>query len=119
MYKFKIKGLKENINILKSYEKKVRPAIATVIEDGIQKIFERSQELVPVASGELKESGRVAQTEKGAKVEYTAPHAHRIEYDPTIRHKNGQAFFVGQPFYESKDETKKELGRAAVAPLKK
>ena len=59
----------------------VSQAIAALAE----RVFDTSQALVPVDTGELKSSGHVIVNGKYAAVEYTAGHAVYVEYGTGIR----------------------------------
>ena len=112
-------GVRKNLLLLKGYAPAVRKELSDIAYQRMAAVFDVSQELVPVRTGHLKESGGVFQTATGAGVRYTAPYAKRIEYDANLHHENGQAFFVGQPFTEEKQRILVEFGEAAVKPLKK
>lgn len=57
-------------------------------------IFERSQELVPIATGELYESGHIEERGKFMSVVYDAPHALYVHEEIFAHHENGQAKFL-------------------------
>lgn len=67
-------NLASQLNSLKDLD--VKP----ISKVGAEVIFDRSQELVPVDTGELKESGDVVETGDGYAVEYTANHAIPVEF---------------------------------------
>lgn len=118
MITIRTKGVAKNILLLNGYPVAVRKELSEAAKNAMGEVFEKSQQLVPVLTGELKESGEVFQTATGAGVRYSAPHAKRIEYDASLHHTNGTAFFVGKPFREKKKEIKAELKTAAMKPLK-
>lgn len=68
---------------------RVTPAIRAGIKAYVQVIFDESQTLVPVDTGELKESGSIVIEETERRVTghvvYSAPHAAYVEYGTGIR----------------------------------
>lgn len=68
---------------------KVTPAAVAGVTAWGNAVFERSQELVPVDTGELKDSGHVVVVEEGnrvyARVQYDAAHAGFCEFGTGIR----------------------------------
>lgn len=67
----------------------ISPAVVASVEATTQRIFDISQDLVPVRSGELRGSGRVVIDDSGktvaGTVEYTAEHAPYVEFGTGIR----------------------------------
>lgn len=79
MIDFKMDG---DINkILSRFEKKVEEGAKEGANDTAEQIYEKSQELVPVVTGELKSSGSV----QNGKVKYTAGHAAGVHERPSSR----------------------------------
>lgn len=68
---------------------KVTPAAIAGVTAWGNAVYERSQELVPVDTGELKASGHVVVVEAGnrcyARVQYDAPHAGYVEWGTGLR----------------------------------
>lgn len=74
-----------NLRGLDAMEKAVAgPALGVLVSRQMQRVYERSQELVPVDTGQLKDSGNVSVDVDGASatgmVEYTANHAAPVEF---------------------------------------
>lgn len=65
-------------------ETRVTPAVTASVEAAVDLIYDRSQELVAVDTGELKASGVKSVNDTGktvvGRVEYTADHADFVEY---------------------------------------
>jgi hypothetical protein len=59
--------------------REVREQIISEIHGVGQQIFDQTQSDVPVASGDLKRSGRIRKWADGFIIEYLAPHASRVE----------------------------------------
>ena len=69
---------------------RIKPGVIRGVERIQDAIYERSQELVPVDTGELKESGEKPPVEQlsktiRAEVKYTADHAGYVEFGTGIR----------------------------------
>lgn len=101
-------SLRGNTEFLKSCQK-IRNdgvnAIRDVNREQAQQVFAKSQSLVPVLSGELRDSGKVTQTKTGATIVYTAKHAAKVEFSDKIKRQNGQRFFLHQPMTEAVEPT--------------
>ena len=113
---------------------RITPAAVASVQAGCQMIFDRSQELVPVDTGELKASGKVVITEGEAtvsgKVIYDANHAAYVEFGTGIRGESSAGAGQGpydpnwmgmpaQPFlrpaYEEAKEPIRELFRSNIS----
>ena len=55
-------------------------ALRTYMQAIGKMVFDRSQELVPVKTGRLKESGSYTFTGESATINYNTPYAHRINF---------------------------------------
>ena len=55
-------------------------AITMAIGMVVQRVFDRSQELVPVRTGHLKNSGKIWGAKGGYTIEYSAPYALDVEF---------------------------------------
>lgn len=80
-------------------------AIRDVNRSSAQQVFAKSQGLVDVETGKLRNSGKITQTKTGATIVYTAPHAAKLEFSDKIKRKNGQRFFLHQPMTEAVEPT--------------
>ena len=65
---------------IKNIDKIIEKAVIEGIQRNAEAIFEQSQINVPVITGDLKRSGEIIETDKGAKVEYTVQYAEPVEY---------------------------------------
>lgn len=76
-----------------------------------------SRPMVPVKTGELRDSGSVVTTDTPdgalATVAYTAPHALAVHEDLAARHSNGRAKFLESAFTRA-DEPFREHGARAL-----
>ena len=109
------------INNWKALQRKVENANEPALREAGERILARSQELVPVDTGELKKSGRVRseRTGLGAKVhiEYTAPHALDEHEDLSQFHDDGQAKFLEQAAFENLGEVKNDYAKSVKAKI--
>jgi len=69
---------------------KISPAVKAGVEEWSKGVFQISQDLVPVDTGELKASGEILPVEETGKtvtcgVQYTAAHAGYVEFGTGIR----------------------------------
>ena len=81
--------------------------------DRADSILKASNRLVPIETGELRDSGSVVDVKRRgdvieATVEYTADHAAPVHEDLDARHPAGQAKFLQEPFLQT---TLKDLAR--------
>ena len=71
------------------------------------KILDRAQTKVPVDTGFLKSTGRVKQIKDGYQVVYDANYAIYVHEIENYKHKNGQAKFLEEAYYEVMNEINK------------
>jgi hypothetical protein len=94
----------------------VGAAAARALAEGI---LARSNELVPVDSGELRDSGEVIATDGGFAVTYSAPYALTVHEDTSARHPHGgQAKFLEVATMQVEADAAHIAGPAANAALK-
>ena len=86
-------------------DKIIKESVIDAIQNNADKIFRRSQETVPVQTGELKFSGNKKDTENGAEIEYTADHAQKIEYGIKGKDVSSEETTVYVPAHRRKDGT--------------
>ena len=103
----------------KSFQREVEAASAPALEDAAQVIFDRSQELVPVATGRLKASGKIEskKTSNGAVAtisygEGGPDYAVNVHEDLQVFHDDGQAKFLEHAVFENMKMMPEEYGRA-------
>lgn len=111
-------------------ETRVTPAVTASVEAAVDLIYDRSQELVPVDTGELKASGVKAVNDTGktvvGSVSYAADHADYVEFGTGIRGASSPGAGLGpynenwpgmaaqpylRPAYDESKEPIKELFR--------
>ena len=82
-----------------------RAFVMEVIENLATAVFQQSQAVVPVATGELKNSGSLTRTNDGYELKYSAPYASLIDgmgEDSTMIYRDGKSFrFPKAPFNAS------------------
>jgi hypothetical protein len=85
-----------------------------------QGTLELAQSLAPVATGELRDSGRIVREDDIAnRNEFTAPHAAIVHEDKDAQHDNGQAKFLETAFNEAESGMARRLAqRLDVEKLK-
>ena len=66
--------------VRKNISKIIEEAVIEGIKNNAEEIFNQSQLNVPVITGELKRSGKIEETDKGSKIEYTVKYAHPVEF---------------------------------------
>lgn len=92
---------------LKAAGKKYPRRLARGVRKAAAFILDKSQDLVPVDTGELKESGHVEARGQEASVVYEAEHAVIVHEDLEARHEPPtQAKFLEQPLREYRQEVK-------------
>ena len=101
-----IEGFEELERTLTRIGKNVTAQAERGLGDQSAKILEASNRLVPVDTGELKDSGSVTKVERRgdvieATVEYTADHAAPVHENLDARHPAGQAKFLQEPFLQT------------------
>lgn len=102
---------------LKAYTEQAAVRSQAAVDAAAVLVKERSQELVPVDTGELKESCEIVSTGQGfervSKVTYKAKHALHVHEDLTADHPNGgQAKFLEQAMREAGVEVMGILAKA-------
>ncbi len=93
------------VHKLKALRTKIPRKVAQGVVRAAQFLLEKSQEIVPVDTGELKESGHIETTKNSAAVVYEAEHAVIVHEDLDARHEPPtQAKYVEEPLriYENK-----------------
>jgi hypothetical protein len=92
--------------------RRVEQNIVQVVQDALnevaQQVLDRSQDLVPVKTGALRDSGYITSGEQGGYPSVTitygggdVPYAYKVHEDLEMRHPNGgQAKFLEQAFIE-------------------
>lgn len=75
-------------------------------------ILAEAQLMVPVASGALRDSGKLQSTDQGFEVVFEANYSAKIHEDLTLQHSNGQAKFLELPWVSATDRLLK-AGQAA------
>lgn len=71
------------------------------LKDAGDDLLQRSQALVPTDSGGLRSSGSVKASGETVSVEYSAPYAVIVHERTDVRHDDGQAKFLEQPFLDT------------------
>ena len=66
-------------------------------------VLERAQQLVPVDTGRLRDSGRLKVSRARANIEFTEDYALHVHERTDIAHSNGQAKFLEQAIMEFAD----------------
>lgn len=112
-----IHGLQEYLANVKRAVYSGVDAVVQVNREQAQALFQASQALVPVESGNLRNSGQVKNTKTGATIVYTAPYAAKVEFSDKIQRKNGQRFFLHQPMSEQVEATGTKWQAAFLAAL--
>jgi len=80
------------------------------IQDTIsESVLDRSNSLVPVDTGELRNSGHIVKSKDGNNIIYDAPHSLVVHEDLSVTDKNGQAKFLEKAMSEYESEAKKML----------
>lgn len=80
--------------------------IPEALEEFADNIFEVSQDLVPVDTGELKSTGKREKAETNGievsvEIAYTAEHALHVHEDLEVQHPRGQAKYLEEPMNEN------------------
>ena len=101
-----IEGFDEMQRTLTRIAKNVTAQAKRGLGDRAGAILEASNQLVPVDTGELKDSGIITDVKRRgdvieATVEYTADHAAPVHEDLDARHPAGQAKFLQEPFLQT------------------
>jgi hypothetical protein len=108
----KFVGVEVDNKGFEAIKNRVEQNIARVIQDALndvaQQILTRSQVLVPVRTGALRDSGYITSGDQGGypsvKITYgggDVPYAYQVHEDLEMRHPNGgQAKFLEQAFIE-------------------
>lgn len=102
---------------LKAYTAQAAVKSQAAVDAAAEMVKERSQALVPVDTGALKESCAVTSTGQGfdrvGKVSYTTKYALHVHEDLTANHPNGgQAKYLEQALRESVNEVVSQLTKA-------
>lgn len=98
MFSFDRRALDAMIRRVQQMGSRARAGAATTAEEAAADVLAESRALVPVKTGQLRDSGSVVVTETAdgalATVAYSAPHALVVHEDLTARHANGQPKFL-------------------------
>ena len=107
---------------LRAVRSRLPTAIADLNRGNARAILGASQPLVPVDTGALKRSGRVEPAPQGASVLVYGggpiDYAGFVHYRLDVRHKVGQAQYVGQPLRTERLARKQATARAMRKWLK-
>lgn len=107
--------IKSNVvkNLVK-YENKILKSVPKMTLQTAEKILVDSNELVPIDSGALRDSGGVYQDPKTgeASVYYTADYALIVHENLEAVHPIGEAKFLEKALYANKDEFLKNIKEA-------
>jgi len=110
MLKVKIKNLKEIQLNLERIAANIANQSKNIEFQKIDDIYNESQELVPVATGKLKASGKKEYNrEGGSTVSYQTDYGLYVHEDLEKHHPNGIAKFLEIPFIKHSDKIKDEL----------
>lgn len=115
--KCQVLGAKDIQNALKKKVRGTGKKFEKALEKGAKLILRESKKLVPVASGALKNSGRIVKTGSYFKtqvaVTYTMRYAIYVHEDLTARHKKGKsAKFLEIPIKRNRQAIMAEIKKA-------
>jgi hypothetical protein len=106
----------------KWYGPRASAAAARAAQDGLveagDRLLDRSNELVPVDEGELRDSGMVEPLDHAIQVVYTAEHAVPVHERTEVRHRQGRSKFLEQPLAEFGDELLRIVGNSIDRALR-
>ena len=111
----KIDGFKEVYQKLGLLEEEVDKAALKGVKKLAEVILGESQQLVPVDTGLLKDSGLVSTDKKNqiVTIAYNTPYARKQHEDMTLNHpKGGQAKYLERPFNEKSGELETYVGES-------
>lgn len=106
LFTFTVKGIPAVQQNLAALERSLEKQAAAMVAERLQRIYDRSQELVPVRTGALKASGLIVAVGLSGEVGYGGPgadYAWRVHEDVTISHLQGQAKYLEQAYAEEGD----------------
>lgn len=118
----KIDGFKEVYQKLGLLEEEIDKAALKGVKKLAEVILGESQQLVPVDTGLLKDSGLVSTDKKNqiVTIAYNTPYARKQHEDTTLNHpKGGQAKYLERPFNEKSGELETYVGEAINKVLRK
>ena len=118
----KIDGFKEVYQKLGLLEEEVDKAALKGVKKLAEVILGESQQLVPVDTGLLKDSGLVSTDKKNqiVTIAYNTPYARKQHEDMTLNHpKGGQAKYLERPFNEKSGELETYVGESINKVLRK
>lgn len=103
------------INLDEALQKVIAGARAG-IHDAAEDVLNRSNDLIPTDSGDLRDSGTVtAEGEDGVAISYDTPYA-VVQHERTdLRHDDGQAKFLETAFMAGTERTAQIIGDAIRA----
>ena len=90
---------------------KQRKEAQRFVEDEAKRLLQEAQDLAPVLTGELRDSGEVSKEKDGAEVRFTAPHARDVHEDLTAFRSNGEAKFLEKPLRKRETSFARDLAR--------
>jgi hypothetical protein len=104
------------------YADKASRQVDTAAPEGLElaaeKLLAESRQRVPVATGELKDSGKVVMQDGAASVVYDAPHALSVHERLDVRHPDGQAKYLEEPMNQFGDKLLQTLARVLDKALR-
>ena len=118
----KIDGFKEVYQKLGLLEEEIDKAALRGVKKLAEVILGESQQLVPVDTGLLKDSGLVSPDKKNqiVTIAYNTPYARKQHEDMTLNHpKGGQAKYLERPFNEKSGELETYVGESINKVLRK
>lgn len=118
----KIDGFKEVYQKLGLLEEEIDKAALRGVKKLAEVILGESQQLVPVDTGLLKDSGLVSTDKKNqiVTIAYNTPYARKQHEDMTLNHpKGGQAKYLERPFNEKSGELETYVGESINKVLRK
>lgn len=118
----KIDGFKEVYQKLGLLEEEIDKAALRGVKKLAEVILGESQQLVPVDTGLLKDSGLVSTDKKNQilTIAYNTPYARKQHEDMTLNHpKGGQAKYLERPFNEKSGELETYVGESINKVLRK
>jgi len=73
------------------------------IHDGAEHILTESIDECPIDSGTLRRSGKVTDQDDSVIISYSTPYAQKIHEDMSLRHIDGKAKYLEDPYNRNKD----------------
>jgi len=112
---------------LEEYAEGFQDGLARALEDEVQRIKTRAQELTPVGegpnAGKLRDSAQVKAEQDSVEISFGGPpdidYAVRVHEDLTVTHDDGQAKCLETATNEARPGMADRLGETAVATAKR